>query len=320
MITIKFLQAGNGDCIYIHDDCHHVIIDSGEHCPELQEAINLITEKGDSIDLLVISHYDSDHIKEMCNVLQAMSKEERKRLLKKVWFNATKVGFHGNETNWSETDATDIGNLLLEADIPWVSELKSGMKETLADGFNFEVIEGGEIYTHDATGKSLSNAQSDWNRSLAELEPYVNDKALDRSKTNRQSSILVAHLNGHDVLLPGDAVPSKLLAALKLYGKDSPICFDLVKMPHHGSYKNITEAIIGKIECMNYMITTDGTEFFHPNKKTILKVTKWGKKVADRQVTFHMNYYDELFPKLGITEEEMRNYGFKCDGKRAFEF
>lgn len=320
MATICFLQAGNGDCVHIFEGGHHVIVDSGEQCDELKETVTAIMTAGEAIDLLVISHYDSDHILEICNILQSLSKEERKRLVKKVWFNATKVGLHGNVKDWSATDATVLGTLLLEADIPWVSELKPDMKETVTEGICIEVIGGGEIYNTDGNGQVLSNVKSDWNKSLLELEKYINDTAIDQSKTNRQSAILVAHLNGHDILLPGDATPPKLTAALKGYCKDGLAHFDLVKAPHHGSYKNVTKGILGKIECYDYMITTDGTEFFHPNKKMLLKVLKWGKAISERQMTFHLNYYDKLYPELRITEEEKQNYGFNCDGQRTFEF
>lgn len=318
--TIKFLQAGNGDCVHIFGDGHHVIVDSGEQCPELKNVIREIMDADETVDLLVISHYDSDHIKEICNILQTLTKKERKKLIKKVWFNATKVGLHGNVKDWSATDATDFGNYILEADIPWVSELKEGMEERVAQELVLEVIDGGEIYAQEATGKQLSNVKCDWNKNFAELEPYLNDKALDTSKTNRQSVIIVAHLNGHDILLPGDTIPAKLAAALDQYRKDAIAHFDIVKLPHHGSYKNMTQDILSKMECSDYMITTDGTEFFHPNKKMFLKVIKWGKTVGDRQFIFHFNYYDDLFQKLGITDEEKRNYRFDCDGKRTFEF
>ena len=320
MFTIKFLLAGNGDCIHIVGDGHHVIVDSGEQCAELREIVRNIMEAGEVIDLLVVSHYDSDHIKEMCNILKALTKEERKKLVKKVWFNATKVGFHGNGKDWSLKDATEFGNCILEADISWVSELKAGMKECITQGLDIEVIDGGEIYVHEAIGKQLSNVKSDWNKSLSELEPYLNDKALDMSKTNSQSAIMVVHINGHAILLPGDAIPTKLSAALDTYRKDSIVHFDLVKLPHHGSYKNITQDILRKMECSDYMISTDGAEFFHPNKKMILKITKWGKQVGDHQFKFHLNYYDDLSKKLGLTEEEKRNYRFDCDGQRTFEF
>jgi hypothetical protein len=125
-MKISFLQAGNGDCIHIESEEHHVIIDSGEVCNELVSVVESIKAKKEVIDLLVITHYDTDHIKAINTILENLNVEDRKKLVKKVWFNATKVGFHGNEKLLSEQDATKLAYLLLEADINWISELRTG--------------------------------------------------------------------------------------------------------------------------------------------------------------------------------------------------
>lgn len=319
-MKINFLQAGNGDCILMQGDGHHVIIDSGEYCDELRDAVYGISESKESIDLLIITHYDNDHIKAICDILSELTIDERKKLLKCVWFNATKVGFKGNEKDLSADDAVELGNLLIEADIPWVSELKKGTVKEICDECKLEIIDGGAIYEPNGDGGLLSNVKSDWGASFMELENYLDDDAQDSSKTNAQSAIIVGHVNGMDILFPGDAVPSKLSAALDFYRKDKIARFDLVKLPHHGSYKNITKEILSKMECSEYVVTTDGTQFYHPNKKMMLKVIKWGKAIDGKSLTFHLNYYDDLIEKMNISESDYKAYGFRCDGKRTFEF
>lgn len=319
-MKITFLQAGNGDCILLQGGGRNVLIDSGEDCDELRSVIKDIRSAQEAIDLLVITHYDSDHIKTIVSILRKLSPNDRKELVKEVWFNATKVGFKGNEKGLSANDAVELGHLLLEADIPWVSELKRGTVKTISDECSLEVIDGGSIFEIDTRGGLLSNVKSDWNSTFKELEQYVDDDALDSSKTNAQSAVLVAHLNGKDVLLPGDAVPCKLSEALNFYRKGGIVHFDLVKLPHHGSYKNITQDILCKIECSDYVVSTDGTKFRHPNKKMMMKVIKWGKKTGDSMLTFHLNYYDHLIKEMNISESDCKSYRFECDGKRTFEF
>lgn len=318
-MIIKFLQAGNGDCILIQGEGHHVIIDSGEYCAELRDAIRDIMASEESIDLLIITHYDSDHIKSICDILSGLTIDERKKLLKSVWFNATKVGFKGNEKELSANDAVELSHLLIEADIPWVSELKRGTVKELSDECKLEIIDGGAIYEADGDGGLLSNVKSDWGTSFKELEHYLDDDAQDSSKTNAQSAIIVGHIHCKDVLLPGDAVPSKLSAALDFYRKNKIARFDLVKLPHHGSYKNITRDILNKIECSDYVVTTDGSQFYHPNKKMMLKIIKWGKTIDGKSLSFHLNYYDDLIKKMNISESDYSTYGFRCDGTRTFE-
>jgi hypothetical protein len=236
-----------------------------------------------------------------------------------VWFNATKVGFKGNEKELSANDAVELSHLLIEADIPWVSELKRGTVKELSDECKLEIIDGGAIYKADGDGGLLSNVKSDWGTSFKELEHYLDDDAQDSSKTNAQSAIIVGHIHGKDVLLPGDAVPSKLSAALDFYRKNKIARFDLVKLPHHGRYKNITRDILNKIECSDYVVTTDGSQFYHPNKKMMLKIIKWGKTIDGKSLSFHLNYYDDLIKKMNISESDYSTYGFRCDGTRTFE-
>ena len=82
-MKISFLQAGNGDCIHIESEEHHVIIDSGEVCNELVSVVESIKAKKEVIDLLVITHYDTDHIKAINTILENLNVEDRKKLVKR---------------------------------------------------------------------------------------------------------------------------------------------------------------------------------------------------------------------------------------------
>lgn len=319
-MKISFLQAGNGDCIHIESGDHHIIIDSGKECPELISLIRKIQDEEKLIDLLVITHYDADHIKAINTILEGMKVPERKKLIKQVWFNATKVGLYGNEKILSARDATELGHLLLEADIEWSSELRAGLEKKIDETLTIELIDGGEIYQDTREGKLLGNEKLDWNTSFKDLKTYLNDNVLDNSKTNAQSAIIIARCNGKKILLPGDSTPDKLSKALDNYRKGEVLKFDLVKLPHHGSYKSITKDILEKFECLDYVVSTNGKQFNHPNKKMILKVVSWGKRKGDENIFFHLNYYDDLYKKMKITKEEEYQYKFECDGKSTFEF
>lgn len=54
----------------------------------------------------------------------------------------------------------ELGHLLLEADIPWVSELKRGTVKTISDECSLEVIDGGSILEIDSRGGLLSNPRA----------------------------------------------------------------------------------------------------------------------------------------------------------------
>ena len=160
MARISFLQAHSGDCIHIEDNGHNVIIDSGVVCDELVDVVTDIKKSGKKIDLLIITHYDADHIKAICSILEKLDEDERKELVSKVWFNATKVGYR-DDKSLSAKDATRLASLLLKAGIEWTSCVKKGMTEVLGPNSVIEVIDGGRIYTGEGKGKPLCNDKCD---------------------------------------------------------------------------------------------------------------------------------------------------------------
>lgn len=318
MASISFLQARNGDCIHIENDGHHIIIDSGETCNELISIVEEINRSNKQIDLLVITHYDADHIKAICQILKEFSVEERNKIIKKVWFNATKIGYIGNNL-LSARDATQFAKLLIDSRIEWVSCMERGMSFSIGN-MKLEVLDGGRVYTRAIDRAKLLNYKCDWRTDLQTLEKYIDDDELDSSETNSQSMILILIIGEKHVLLPGDAVPKQLKLALEYYAAGKKTSFDLVKLPHHGSYKNMTQDILSLIRCSEYLISTDGSKYYHPNKKLMMKIIKWGERKGKQKLVFHMNYYEELFSKLNITQQEMDHYSFMCDGKRTFKF
>lgn len=322
-MKLSFLQAYDGDCIHIEHGGHHVVIDGGPKCEELDGVVKNIVSNQEKIDLLIITHYDEDHILGIYNILLKLSSTESlKDLIGEVWFNATKIGYKGNPHNLSANQARNLSDLLIRSDVNWVSEVTCGKQFHFDNYAWLEVLYGGEIFDAVSDNRYLGGVSCDWDTPLQVLESYVDDLVLDKSKTNSESMIIVVHVGeGKQVLLPGDATPDKLQAALKKYVEDGKSNrFSLIKLPHHGSYRNLTKDILGMIECEEYMICSNGDKHFLPNKKTLLKVSKWGRKSKGDNFRFHFNYFDELFPKLNISEQDKQNYHISYDGQRSFEF
>ena len=90
MLTIKFFAVGCADAIlisYLGNDAqtHHIVIDSGEakHSSLLKSEL----EKCPSIDLLVITHIDNDHIGGLSKLIEEGGLAQ-KGFIKNCWFNA----------------------------------------------------------------------------------------------------------------------------------------------------------------------------------------------------------------------------------------
>ena len=62
-MMISFLRAKHGDCINIRHNDKNVIIDSGTPDSDAYSClIDEVRAQGQRVDLLVITHYDYDHI------------------------------------------------------------------------------------------------------------------------------------------------------------------------------------------------------------------------------------------------------------------
>ena len=158
-MKISFLKAHYGDSIHIEHKGHHVIIDGGPQCEELNGIIKDIIDKKEVIELLVITHYDEDHILGIYNVLNELScSVSLKDVVKTVWFNATKLGPNGNNHYLSAQQAVDMAELLVKNDINWISLLKKETKYNIDDTVWFEVLYGGDVYTPQSDRQFLSSA------------------------------------------------------------------------------------------------------------------------------------------------------------------
>ena len=319
-MQITFLQASYGDAIHIEHGGHHVIIDGGNKCEELESVVKDIIDSHEVIDLLIITHYDEDHILGIYKILQKLSNDiSLKDLVHEVWFNATKLGFDGNEYALSSNQAVSMSKLLIKNNVNWVSSLKKKKIFKIDEDVCLEVLYGGDVYEPNAEDNFMGTTGCDWDSSFKELESYVDDDVLDESPTNKQSIILVLHDGERQILLPGDATPDKLNLAIDEYlANGHSKVFDLIKLPHHGSYRNVTEQILKSIICNDYVVCTNGKRYCHPDKKMLLKLSKWGQVKDGDKLHVHLNYYEDLFPKLNISEQDMQTYKFDCDGQRVF--
>ena len=87
----------------------------------------------------------------------------------------------------------------------------------------------------------------------------------DTSQNNRNSIVFTFCYGDHAILFTGDAWAEDVMRAEGSY--------DLIKLPHHGSVKNISEDYPSAIRSNNFLLCADGVD--HPDKQTIAKLEKW---------------------------------------------
>lgn len=148
---------------------------------------------------------------------------------------------------------------------------------------------------------------ADWNASLKSLIDSVSDGDLDEGSPNSQSIVVLVECHGKKVLLSGDCTPMELKESLHNYNsiQQHPLTLELMKLPHHGSLRNVTKEIMKEVECSNFVISTNvNKKYFFPHKETIAKLIKY-RDEAEEGLYVYFNYKDSL-DVLGITEDEQK--------------
>jgi len=150
----------------------------------------------------------------------------------------------------------------------------------------------------------LEALEKDWEKKLRELQRAKRAKEaaavaeyLDRSVYNLSSIVCLAELEGKRVLLTGDA-RDHILEGLAVGGllAGGGIELDVLKLPHHGSDRNVDVQFFRTVRARHYVASGDG-EHHNPEVETFRMIST---ARADDDYTVHLTYRDF---KEGVGEE-----------------
>ncbi|MCP4202307.1 MAG: hypothetical protein GY769_10270 [bacterium] len=118
--------------------------------------------------------------------------------------------------------------------------------------------------------------QKQWDKDLKAILEKERDSARaqafeDESPFNLASLCVLAKMKGKSILLTGDARGDFLLEDLekaKILKKTKPLHVDILKMPHHGSVRNIEDVFFQRITADHYVFSGDG-EHGNPDRETL---------------------------------------------------
>lgn len=328
IFNINFLPARYGDSLWIEygeeDRPNIILIDGGTGGTrkEINELINELPEPK-HIELLVVTHIDQDHIEGILNILE---EETLGFTLGSIWFNGwnhlpdnDEVEFFGpvqgerltasilkHKLNWNihfDKKAVVINE---DGNLPDIV-LRDGFKITLLSPTNNNLIKLKEFWKKEVqeanlepgfglqveeekdeeievfgTGIELPNIEE-----LIEL-PFKEDKTA----ANGSSIAFLAEFAGKRVLFSGDSLPSVILHSLNRIEK-GVIPIDLFKLSHHGSSGNTSPALIEKLECKKFAISSNGSRYEHPDDVTIARLIKLSKNKTELIFNYRTQFNDK---------------------------
>lgn len=121
----------------------------------------------------------------------------------------------------------------------------------------------------------------------------------DESVANLSSIVLLAERDGKTALLTGDArsdFVAKGLEEIGLTARGGSLQVDMLKMPHHGSDRNVDEDFLARITAPRYLFTGNG-EHGNPERKTF-------EMVADARPGAAMEFY--LTYSVAVIDKERK--------------
>jgi beta-lactamase superfamily II metal-dependent hydrolase len=308
MISIELLPAAHGDAIWIEygpaSRPHRILIDGGPAPPYeagLRRRIAALPEQERTLELLVVTHIDADHIDGALILLQELA--ALKVRTKELWFNG-----------WDQISKEDPASVsyaplqgeflggLIEAD----PELKDVWNKrfdhravTVRDDEPLPVVEldgGARLTLLGPMEAELRRLCARWASAIRDFSPGDADEALRRLRERREyqappgpvvfavpqygddpsvangaSISFVLEHGGVSLLLTGDTHAPSLEASLKRLADQRSLTrlrFDAVKLPHHGSMSNISDAWLQWVDCERWLISTNGAVFNHPDIET----------------------------------------------------
>jgi hypothetical protein len=112
---------------------------------------------------------------------------------------------------------------------------------------------------------------------------------LDKSVTNLSSIVVLAELEGKTILLTGDARGDFVLEGLEAAGVlDGTLHLDVLKVPHHGSNRDVEVDFFEQVTADHYVISADG-KYGNPDADTLAMIAS--ARGAD-EFTIHLTNHD----------------------------
>jgi hypothetical protein len=134
----------------------------------------------------------------------------------------------------------------------------------------------------------------------------------DPAEANGSSIALIAEYEGRRVLCGADAHAPVLLRSLARLRPDFKL--DAFKIAHHGSTHNTSRELVQAVPCSNYLISSNGVRFKHPNAEAIARIVRF----ADGKPTLHFNYrteFNEVWDDEKLKKHKTYPYATRYGGK-----
>lgn len=320
------LQAAHGDAIIVEAEkegrIYRIIIDGGPE--ETADDIAKCYVSLGHIDLLILTHYDNDHITGILRYLECLNGIGC--VVDTVWANCASIMDYDDEENASAYDDAYVLSILLRKLKrkgligEWLENVTTEMGTITVGPFMIDIlsptpeiqcnllkkyrdyIDEHELEDDPDEDEEVSFARVQQEAAKEFSTLVSNFRPTSTTFMNRSSIALRVQADGQTVLLLGDADAKIIADTIERMGasEDNPMRVDMVKVSHHGSKANINRKLFTLIECSNYLFATNGGTggAYHPDRQTIACIDKWASH--DELLTLYFNYPLDVIMKRNV--------------------
>lgn len=330
---VEMLPAGHGDCLWIEygrgGSTHRCLVDCGTQgtARDLLARVDEVPRNEQMLELFVLTHIDADHIGGALPFFKAVQRGLR---FGDVWFNGWRqlrkflgprqgemfsTAIQDFELPWNVW--RDGAAIVVEGDELPVHELPGGMTLTLLSPGPAQLEKLGPEWIKELKRQGLEpGARVDYRRFLRGTPSTSTDVdeladtafSSDAASPNGTSIALLAEYEGAAVLLGADAHAPVLVGSirklLRQRGTDR-LELDAFKVSHHASQNNLSKELLDLLDCGQYLISTNGAYFTHPDREAIGRILKYG----GQRPRLHFNYktqHNDVWARPDLQEK----YGY----------
>lgn len=301
-MLIDILDAGHGDCLLVTCKDTLILIDSGPKSLKIRRTLierltNLL--QGRSIDVAVVTHNDDDHIGGFKYIIDSgiqiksfifNSLDLLPKILK-CKPNTKKISFSQDRQLYKllNDQSIKIGTFQFE-DLPIELNGVRFISLTPNNSILVKLHNKAEKKNKKIAGKKL--IEPSILECLEEVRMNTDRFIEDLSVTNKSSISLILDFEGVRSIFLGDSHPSDVIEALKTKQITGQI-FNVVKLSHHGSYKNTNKELLELLGKTEYILCADKTHHGHPNNKTISRILAFNSSAK-----FHLSADNEQLREM----------------------
>lgn len=319
MLSFEFFDAKHGDAFLTrwgNGASRVMLVDGGPtgvYEAGLKVALTRLLPRDQNgiphLDVVYLSHIDDDHVAGLVRLFADIRRARNDQLAEPfsvglLWFNSVEELVDKAEPGL----AASVQPLFERAQTSDVMKASYNQGRALRNAAVFLRLDGnspfnGQLVQGDSTSldglevtvvcpddQALAKLADRWRKAKQEKNPEVITAAYDDQSIPNLSSIVLHVKHGQKTaLLTGDARGDRILAGLRasnLLDGDGPLRVDLMKVPHHGSERNMKPDFFEKIHAIHYVVSADGIKHHHPHEDTLTALVE--SRAPTDEFTVHL--------------------------------